>query len=289
MDFEDFDKDREEVINRAREGGVEKIINIGCNLERAKKSIEIAKNHDFICAVNERNENKFSFPSEQANTGLKPFIFASAGLHPQEADLGDEKFFSELKKLLKEPKVVAIGECGLEYFGEHNNPKSREKQKEVFLRHLELARKFKKPVIIHCRNAYSEILEILKTEKENNPKLSGVVHFFSGRLSQAEEFLKLDFLLSFTGVITFARDYDRVIKVVPLEKIMVETDAPFACPQSPEAIATGGRVAPVPYRGQRNEPLYVKYVAQKIAELKGLDFEKVAQITTNNAQNLFGI
>ena len=249
LDFPDFDEDRGEVINRAREGGVGKIINIGCNLERAKKSLEIAQKHDFI--------------------------FTSAGLHPQETDLGEEKFFSELEKLLKEPKVIAIGECGLEYFGEYDNPKSREKQKEVFLWHLELARKFNKPVIIHCRNAYPEILEILKREKEKNPELTGVVHFFSGRLSQAEEFLKLDFLLSFTGVITFARDYNAVIKAVSLEKIMVETDAPF--------------VAPIPYRGQRNEPLYVKYVASKLAELKGLDFEKVAQITTNNAQNLFGI
>ncbi len=259
LDFEDFDKDREEVIKRAQEGGVGKIINIGCNLERAKKSLEIAQKHEFI--------------------------FTSVGLHPQEADKDNEKFFAELEKLLKEPKVVAIGECGLEYQSQISNLKSQndnlkfkaiqEKQKEVFLRQLELARGFKKPVIIHCRNAYSEILEIFKKEKEKNSDLKGVVHFFSGRLSQAEEFLKLGFLLSFTGVITFARDYDRVIKAVPLEKIMVETDAPF--------------VAPVPYRGQRNEPLYVKYITQKLAELKGLDFEKVAQITTNNAQNLFGI
>ncbi len=251
LDFEDFDGDREETIKRAYEGGVDKIINIGCNLERLKKSLEIAKKHEFI--------------------------FASAGLHPQEADKGDEKFFSELEKLLKEPKVIAIGECGLEF--NKDRPLGSQgrslNQKDVFLRQLDLANKFKKPVIIHCRNAYSEILEILKREKEKNSELKGVVHFFAGRMSQAEEFLKLGFLLSFTGVITFARDYDNVIKAVPLDKIMIETDAPF--------------VAPVPYRGQRNEPLYVKYVAQKIAELKGLDFEKVAQITTNNAQNLFGI
>jgi TatD DNase family protein len=249
LDFEDFDKDREEVIKRAREGGIGKIINIGCNLERAKKSLEIANKYDFI--------------------------FASIGLHPQEADLGDEEFFANLEKLLKEPKVVAIGECGLEYFGEHNNPEIREKQKEVFIRQLELAKKYNKPVIIHCRNAYTEVLEILKKEKEKNPELSGVVHCFVGRLSQAEEFLKLGFLISFTGIITYARDYDKVIKAVPLDKIMVETDAPF--------------VASLPFRGQRNEPLYVKYVASKIAELKGLSFDEVASATTKNAENLFGI
>jgi TatD DNase family protein len=244
LDFRDFDKDRDKVIKRAYEGGVKKMINIGCDLEQAKKSIEIAKKHDFI--------------------------FAACGLHPQEADKGNEKFFEELRKLLKEPKVVAIGECGLEYFGEHNNPESREKQKEVFLKHLVLAKEFKKPAIIHCRNAYSEILEILKKEKEKNSELSGVVHCFVGRLAQAEEFLKLDFSISFTGIITYARDYDKVIKNIPIEKIMVETDAPF--------------VSPLPYRGKRCEPLYVKYVAEKIAELKGLSFEKVAQTTTENAE-----
>lgn len=249
LDFEDFDSDRDEVIKRAYEGGVRKIINIGCDLERAKKSIEIAKKYDFI--------------------------FVACGLHPQEADDGDEKFFSQLRDLLKEPKVVAIGECGLEFYGTYNSPESREKQKEVFLRQLESAGEFKKPVIIHCRNAYSEILEILKKEKEKNPELSGVVHFFAGRMSQAEEFLKLGFLISFTGVITFARDYDRVIKASPLGKIMIETDAPF--------------VAPVPYRGKRCEPLYVKYVASKLAELKVISYEEVAEQTTKNAEKLFGI
>ncbi len=258
LDFEDFDKDREEVIKRAKEGGIGKIINIGCDLERAKKSLEIANKHDFI--------------------------FSTCGLHPQEAGppAGGEKFFSELEKLLKEPKVVAVGECGLEIPEDRpwgfpkDGPRGKyDKQKEIFLRQLDLAHKYNKPVIIHCRNAYAEILEILKKEKEKNPELRGVVHFFSGRLSQAEEFLKFGFLLSFTGVITFARDYDRVIKAVPLEKIMIETDAPF--------------VAPIPFRGQRNEPLYVKYVAEKIAELKGVSFEKVAEQTTKNAENLFEI
>lgn len=262
LDFPDFDEDREEVIEKARKGGIGKIINIGCNLERAKKSLEIAQKHDFI--------------------------FVAIGLHPQEADLGDDKFFEEIEKLLKEPKVVAIGECGLEIQRQNSTPTLRhcvggrgpdrsvgKKQKEMFLRQLGLAQKFNKPIIIHCRNAYPEILEILKKEKEKNSGLRGVVHFFSGRLSQAEELFKLGFLISFTGVITFARDYDKVIKSVPLEKIMVETDAPF--------------VAPEPFRGKRNEPLYVKYVAQKIAELKEISFEELAQITTENAEKLFGI
>ncbi len=249
LDFGDFDKDRDEVIRRAYDGGVRKIINIGCDLERAKKALEIAQKYDFI--------------------------FATVGLHPQEAADGNEKFFLELKNLLKEPKVVAIGECGLEFYDKYDNYETREKQKEVFLRQLELAKEFKKPVIIHCRNAYSEVLEILKEEKEKNPELNGVVHFFSGRMSQAEDFFKLGFLISFTGVITFARDYDRVIKEAPLEKIMIETDAPF--------------VAPVPFRGKRNEPFYVKYVVEKIAEIKNLTFEEVVTATMKNAEELFGI
>jgi TatD DNase family protein len=263
LDFPDFDSDRDEVIGRARDGGVGKIINIGCDLERAKKSLEIANKHDFV--------------------------FSSIGLHPQEAEKGDDKFFSEMEKLLQEPKVVAIGECGLEYqipnsklqipnkFQIQNSKfqNIEEKQREVFIRHLKLAKEFDKPVIIHCRNAYQEVLEILREEKRKNPGLRGVMHFFSGRLSQAEVLFKLGLLISFTGVITFARDYDKVIKTTPLEKIMVETDAPF--------------VAPEPFRGQRCEPLYVKYVAQKIAEIKNLSFEKVAIATTKNAETLFGI
>ncbi len=249
LDFSDFDSDRGEVIKRAQEGGVRKIINVGCDLERAKKSIEIAKKHEFI--------------------------FTSVGLHPQEAEAGDEIFFSHLRKLLKEPKVVAIGETGLEFYGENNSPESRERQKEIFLKQLDLAAEFKKPVIIHCRNAYAELLEILRDEKEKNPELLGVIHFFVGRLSYAQEFLRLGFLISFTGVITFARDYDKVIKSVPIDKIMVETDAPF--------------VAPTPFRGKRNEPLYVKYVIEKIAELRGISYEEVATQTTKNAEKLFSI
>lgn len=248
LDFEDFNKDREEAIKRAKEGGVEKIINIGCNLERAKKSLEIANKYDFV--------------------------YVSVGLHPQEAGKGNEKLFVEMEKLLKEPKVVAAGECGIEI----QNSKVKtdlDRQKDVFRRQIESAIKFNKPIIIHCRNAFQEVLEILREEKKKNQALSGVMHFFSGRMSQAEELFKLGFLISFTGVITFARDYDKVIKNAPFDKIMVETDAPF--------------VAPVPFRGQRCEPLHVKYVAEKIAEIRGVSLEEVANETTKNAEKLFNL
>ncbi|MDP1628994.1 MAG: TatD family hydrolase [bacterium] len=267
LDFSDFDSDRDEVIKRAYEGGIRKIINIGCDLNRAKKAIEIAENYDFI--------------------------FAAVGLHPQEAESGGDEYFEEIKKLIAEPKVVAIGEIGLEFYGSSDASERRQKQKDVFLKHLALAGEFKKPVVIHCRNAYPEILEILAAEKKKNPGLAGVVHFFSGRITQAQTLFELGFLISFTGVITFVpkspkatgipaaagglgtSDYDKVIKAAPLDKIMVETDAPFA--------------APAPYRGQRNEPLYVKYVAEKIAEIKGLNFEETSKQTTENARNLFRI
>lgn len=251
LDFEDFDADRNAIVERAYNGGVKKIINIGCDPRGIKKTVEISKKYDFI--------------------------FSAIGLHPQEAESGDENFFLGLEERLKEPKVVAIGECGLEYKIQNSKSETdmQEKQKEVFLKQLELVQKFDKPVIIHCRNAYPEILEILRREKRKNPRLRGVFHFFTGRLSQARELFEMGFLISFTGIITYARDYDKVVKNVPLEKIITETDAPF--------------VAPEPYRGKRNEPFYVRYVVEKIAELKKLSFEEVAQETAKNAENLFGI
>ena len=267
LDFSDFDSDRDEVIRRARSGGIERIVNIGCNLERAKKSLKIAKEHDFI--------------------------FFSAGLHPQEAEEGSDGYFAEVRKLLSDPKAAALGEIGLEFYSPKDGSARREKQREIFLKHLILAREFKKPVIIHCRNAYFELLEILADEKKKNSGLAGVVHFFSGKLSEARALWEMGFLVSFTGVITFVpkspkatgipaaacglgiRDYDKVIKAAPLDKLMAETDAPY--------------VAPEPFRGKRNEPLYVRYVAEKIAEIKGISFDEVARQTTENARNLFKI
>ncbi len=259
LDFKGFDEDRDEVIKRARDAGVEKIINVGCDLEQSKNSIALAEKYDFI--------------------------FASVGLHPQEANNVDDKTFSELGKLSEHPKAVAIGECGLEYSGPAGRDLNKEKQKEVFLRQLELSGKIQKPLIIHCRSAYDDLIEILNSSAKggsasggkssilNSPP--GVIHFFSGNLEQAKQLLDLGFFISFTGLITFVKDYDKIIQFIPLDKILIETDAPF--------------VAPVPYRGKRNEPAYIVETAKKIAEIKNMSFNEVVEQTSKNALNLFSL
>jgi TatD DNase family protein len=185
--------------------------------------------------------------------------------------------------------VVAIGECGLDYFhivDQKSNTKNqnhkakiidiKNKQKEVFKKHIELALELDKPLMIHCRDAYPDVLEILNSYfLIHNSKLRGDIHFFAGNWETAQKFLDLGFYLSFTGVITFTHDYDEVIKKMPLGRLMIETDAPY--------------VAPAPYRGKRNEPLFVAEVAKKIAALRGLIYDEVAVATVANARNLFDI
>lgn len=260
LDFKEFDKDREEVIKRAKEGGVEKIINVGCNLERSRAALELAYQH----------EN----------------IYSAVGVHPHDVKNYELQITKqELEKLAKNRKVVAIGECGLDYYRLEKKSFSisleeeKKTQKEFFKAQIEIAKKLNLPLIIHCRDAFADLLEIIQNTKYKilNTK-PGVTHCFSGNLEIANEFLKLGFLVSFTGSITYAKPQAEILKVVketPLEKIMVETDCPY--------------LAPVPHRGERNEPLYVKYIAQKIAEVKGIKIKEVEKITTENAIKLFNL
>lgn len=267
VNFVAYKEDGDEVIKRALQNGVW-LINVGSQWDTSCRAVEYAQKY-------------------------QEGVFASVALHPihlkgrkikEEVDLNEsfafetqeEKFdYQKYKELANQPKVVAIGETGLDYY--HLDPGEEEKQKiiqkESFIQHLELARELDKPVIIHCREAHSDLLKILGNWEIK--KLKGVVHSFSGRWSQAQQYLEMGFFLSFTGLITFARDYDRVIKNMPLERLLLETDCPY--------------LAPVPFRGKRNEPLYVKYVAQKIVELKGVSFDEVAKVTTANARELFKI
>jgi TatD DNase family protein len=169
--------------------------------------------------------------------------------------------------------VVAIGECGLDYYSGEEN---KEEQIKTFKEEIGLAVELDLPVMVHCRNAYKDILEVITSEKKRyGEKLRGTVHSYLGRLSYAEEFNKMGFFISFNGIITYARDYDKVIKNIPLEYILTETDCPW--------------LTPVPHRGERNEPSYVKFVAEKIAEIKGIDAKEVENITTQNAKRLFRI
>lgn len=247
VNFPDFDKDQDEVIKRALEAGIG-MINVGTDYESSKKVIEIAEQHDGV--------------------------YATVGFHPN--DNKKEEFnIEKYKDLAKHPKVVAIGETGLDYFRIKNSDlRFKNLQTRVFKQQVELALEIDKPLMIHCRDAHDEVLNILNSYFINHKsRLRGNVHFFSGTLEQAQKYLDLGFFLSFTGVITFTDQYNEIIKNIPLDKIMVETDAPF--------------VAPVPYRNQRNETLYVQEVAKKLAEIRGVSYEKIAEITTQNASKLF--
>ena len=249
INFPDFDKDREEVIKKALDDGVGMII-VGTDTDDSALAAKIAS---------------------QCDIG----VYASIGFHSLSIERGDFDA-NYYRNLAKNHKVAAIGECGLDYFHKNN----KEKQKEIFKKQIELALELDKPLIIHCRQAHDDVLDTLKSYR--SPTLRGDIHFFSGDWEQAQKYFNLGFLISFTGVITFpplrrasAATYDEIIKKAPLGKIMIETDAPF--------------VAPVPYRGRRNEPLYVKEVAKRIAEIKGVSYEEIAKTTTQNAIKLFSI
>jgi len=269
LNFKAFDEDREVVIKRALDNNTW-MINVGTQVDTSKKAVEIA--HQY-----------------------KEGVYAIIGLHPIHTDISyhDEEELGEAGKeftsrgevfdkniyleLLKDPKVVAIGECGLDYF--HTEAGSIEKQKKAFIEQIELANEINKPLVLHIRNnpkdkkidAYVDVLEILKKYS----KVKGNVHFFAGSIENAKDFLNYGFTLSFTGVITFTHDYDEIIKNTPLNMIMSETDSPY--------------VAPVPYRGKRNEPSYVKEVVKKIALIKNLTEEKVAETIMANAKRVFRI
>jgi TatD DNase family protein len=249
LNFEDFDSDREEVISRMEDAGVA-TITIGTSVETSKSGVILAKSY----------EN----------------IFAAVGIHPgdeKEAEYEEDIF----EELAKDPKVVSVGECGLDY-GRSGlmDEEEKKRQKKLFERQIDFAVKWNKPLMLHARNSNRDILDILEVKKkEYGERLQGNAHFFTGSVEEAARFLHIDFSISLTGVITFARDYDEAIRYVPIKAIMAETDAPY--------------VAPIPWRGKRNEPVYVIEVVRKIAEIKGLDFEKTAEILRGNAVAKFNL
>lgn len=240
LNFPDYDADRGEVAARAREAGIG-MINVGTDLETSRQVVELAK----------QNEN----------------MWAAIGLHPtdHEQTFDHEAFLN----LAREEKVVAIGECGLDYF--RSSPETAAQQKAVFIKQIELANEVGKPLMLHVRNAYQDAYELVKAYA----KVKGDVHFFAGNWEEAKLFLDLGFTLSFTGVITFANSYDEVIKNVPLDMILAETDCPF--------------VAPTPYRGKRNEPSYVQEVVKRLAEIKGLGVGELSKATLANTARVFGL
>lgn len=272
VNFKIFDADRDDVIERALNGDTW-IINVGTQADTSRKSVELAlKYKEGVYAV----------------VGLHP-IHTSPSFHDeQELGEGGEEFTSRgeifnkniYREFLKDPKVVAIGECGLDYY--HLSEDSIEKQKKAFIEQVELAEEMQKPLMIHCRDAaksgtgraFDDLLQILKN---NNLSIPFVSHSFVRDLTLAKELLALGSYFSFNGISTFKNtdDYASVIKFLPLNRILTETDAPY--------------LAPVPHRGKRNEPVFVREVVKKIAEVKGLPEDEVAAALVANARRVFGI
>ncbi len=245
ISFADYGKDQAEVLKRMREQEVG-TITVGTDLESSKEAVKIA----------EENEN----------------IWASIGLHPKDnpKETFEEKDFAEL---VKSPKAVSIGECGLDYFRMSGDIESeKERQKKEFIKQIEFAIKHDKPLMLHIRDAHDDAYEILK---KYEGKARGNIHFFTASSEIAEKFIGLGFTVSFPGVITFAKETEEAVKNIPLDKIHAETDSPFA--------------APVPYRGKKNEPDYVVEVVKKIAELREEDFETVRHQLLENAKMVFNI
>lgn len=262
--FSVYDVDRDEVIMRARNEGIG-MIQIGSNLKTSKETIALAeKNFDCMWAC----------------VGLHPIYTVDSFNYENECVEKSEAFnLEEFEKIAVNKKVVGIGECGLDYF-HLKSEADKLIQKEAFIQQINLAKRLKKPLMIHCRDAYSDLIEIIKLEKHLLNNKPGIIHFFSGTIDDAKKLLDFGFYFTFGGAITYPKrkygiDYDDVIKIIPIEKILCETDAPY--------------VAPVPYRGKRNEPLYVLEVEKKIAEIKSVSQENIAFQILKNAKEVFGI
>ncbi len=269
LNFSDFKDDADKVIQRSLNSYTWMII-VGSELKSSRRALDYA--------------NKY-----------EKGVYATVGLHPininyqdllENQRAGDKEHFNfeTYENLAKLSKVVAIGETGLDYY--HLDPKGdkdkiKNKQKEVFLKQLILARQLDLPVIIHCRQAHDDMINILKDFKSENENLFsdnkpwGVMHCFSGDEELAWQYFKLGLMISFTGLITFSKNWDELLRKVPLDKIMIETDTPFMTPE--------------PYRGERNEPMLVQYVANRIAEIRSAPLERIAEVTSNNAKRLFNI
>ncbi len=246
LEMREFDEDREAMITRARDAGVEYIVTIGTTVESSRDAVLLAEKHDFI--------------------------YAAVGVHPHEVKDILHPSYEMIRHLAKHRKVVAYGEIGLDYHYEHS---PRTDQKRKFRDMLREARELDLPVIVHDREAHEDTLRILT--EEWSPDLGGVMHCFSGDADMAKRLIEMGFSISIAGPVTFpkAEALREVVRQVPIEHLLVETDSPYLAPQ--------------PARGKRNEPAYVRHTAEMVAKIKGLTFDDVARITSFNAMQLFGI
>ncbi len=246
LDDRQFDADREAVIEKIKNSGVARVIEVGSDVKSSETAVRIANGHDFI--------------------------YCAAGIHPEAADDVSDADFKRIKELaIENPKVKAIGEIGIDYHYDDCAP--REKQTACFERQLDLAAELGLPAIIHDRESKGDVLKILKEKNVSN----AVMHCFSGSAETAKVLVKMGLMISFTGVITFknARKAVEALKMIPLERLMIETDSPY--------------MAPEPHRGRRNDSSYVRHVAEKMAEIKGVSFERLCDITYENAMRFFNI
>jgi TatD DNase family protein len=240
-----FDEDREQLLGWVlQEKGVSGVINMGADLEGCRATVELTRRYDYI--------------------------YGGVGIHPECARDLPEDWLTQVREMLKEPKIVALGEIGLDYHWLDECPKDR--QKEVFAAQLELAKELAVPVVIHDREAHADVLEFLQKYQP-----AGVVHCFSGSWETAREILKLGMYIGLGGVVTFknARHAVEVAQNLPLDRLLLETDAPY--------------MAPVPHRGKRNDSSLIAHVAEKIGELRGMDPQAVVEIAGENTRRLFGI
>jgi TatD DNase family protein len=273
VNFKKFSDDAEGVILNALNNDIGMVL-VGTDYKTSKRAIDLANKY-------ERG------------------VYAAVGLHPvhledivEEGEDGQEKIriraeefsYDNYEKLARLEKVVAIGEIGLDHYHlklNKNLEQAKKKQREIFVEQLLLARNLNLPALIHCRVAHDDLMATLKKFKEDYKELIpedrpwGVIHCFSGDENLAWEYFKLGLMISFTGLITFSKQWDDLIRKMPLDRFMVETDCPF--------------MAPEPFRGHRNEPALVAYVAEKIAEIRGMEIDKIAEISTENAKKFFGL
>ena len=260
VNFVAYNDDREATIVRAKDAGVGMNV-VGTQLDTSKAAVALAEQYDNVWAT----------------IGLHPVHTAKSYHDVKELGEGGKEFTSRgeifdmaaYEALGKNPRVIAVGECGLDYYRVEESTK--DVQSKAFIQQIELANTLGKPLMLHIRNAYDDALEILKA----HAKVRGDVHFFAGDWNIAKKFLDFGFTLSFTGVVTFTHDYDEVIRNTPLDMLLSETDAPY--------------ITPVPHRGKRNEPSYIPLIVNKIAEIRGEDVEAVTQRVFENACRVFGI
>ena len=245
-DDEAFDEDRDILLSSMQDHKIGFIVNVGANLKSTAAGIQLA--------------------------GQYPFVYAAAGVHPNETAELNEETFTWLREQCLQKKVVAVGEIGLDYYWDEP---SREIQKMWFSRQLELARDIRKPVIIHSRDAAKDTYDIMSAH--NAGEIGGVVHCFSYSAEMAQEYVKIGFYIGVGGVVTFknGKKLKEVVEAIPIERILLETDSPY--------------LAPMPNRGKRNSSLNIPYIAQKIAEIKGMTYEEIVTVTEENARRMYGI